>query len=152
MWNNKMVIMLALVHRVTFFKSHFNPFSLIPGVLAQAGNRRPPQRLDHLQWQEQRVLWLAVSDGEQGVPQRRPEHRGNGGKTKEGTRSTHNRHLAQRAVYKCLLKTAWWRRLAFIFLKCIRFELKGYSFLKWKVFPFARYSVCIQDATKCHIR
>lgn len=58
-----------------------------PGVSAQAGNRRPPQCLDHLQRQEQRVLRLADPDGEQGVPQWRPEHRGNGGEAEEGTRA-----------------------------------------------------------------
>lgn len=55
------------------------------GIPAATGDRGPPERLDHLQRQEQGVLRLADSDGEQSVPQRRTEHRGDGGETKEGT-------------------------------------------------------------------
>lgn len=65
-------------------KSKFLPIPFVSGVSEETRDRRPSQRLDHLQWQEQGALWLALTDGEESGAQLGAEHRGDGGKAEEG--------------------------------------------------------------------
>lgn len=74
-------------------------YNALPGIPAATGDCRPPERLDHLQRQEQGVLRLADSDGEQSMLQRRAEHRGDGGETEEGTARKNNRQGRERMAH-----------------------------------------------------
>lgn len=119
---------------------------LYPGILAQARNRRPPQCMDHLQWQEQRVLWLADSDGEQGVPQRRSEHRGNGGETEKGTKSSYPNTWKNRCFH-----TFSWDRLQnrhTLRIHLIRFCLRDpYEMISFKYICTTVHTILHQDIT-----
>ncbi len=68
--------------------------SVIPvAVPAQAASEREAERVGCVQWEEQRAVWVADTNGEQGLTERRHQHWGDDWETQEGEINTQSQHI-----------------------------------------------------------